>query len=151
MKLEQELKNSKPLQPRQRALLNIMFTASWIESRQTRFLRAYKLSGPQYNIMRILNGSYPNGLSVLEIKNRMIDRSSNVSRLVEKLRLQGFVERVQHSEDRRMVIVSISGQGKQLLSEIESAGFLSLENLPGQGLSDAEILELGHLLDKYRD
>ncbi|MBN8682205.1 MAG: MarR family transcriptional regulator [Chitinophagales bacterium] len=151
MKLEQELKNSKPLQPRQRALLNIMFTASWIESRQTRFLRAYKLSGPQYNIMRILNGSYPNGLSVLEIKNRMIDRSSNVSRLVEKLRLQGLVERVQHSEDRRMVIVSISGHGKKMLSEIESAGFLSQESLPGQSLSDAEILELGHLLDKYRD
>ena len=70
MKLELELKNSKPLQAHQRATLNIMFTASWLDCMLTRQLRPYGLTGPQYNILRILNGSFPKGLSVLDIKSR---------------------------------------------------------------------------------
>ena len=131
MKLEAELKSSKPMQPRQRAMLNILFTASWLDCFITRHLRAYGLTGPQYNILRILNGSSPKGLSVLDIKSRMLDRSSNVSRLVEKLRIAGLVERVQHAQDRRMVIVTISESGKKILSDIELAGFVSGHNTPG--------------------
>lgn len=151
MKLELELKNTKPLQPRQRAVLNIMFTASWLDCLLTRQLRPYGLTGPQYNILRILNGSFPKGLSVLDIKSRMIDRSSNVSRLVEKLRLAGWVERVAHAEDRRMVIVTISESGKKLLADIEQANFVNGPGSAGTKLSEAEALELAHLLDKFRD
>lgn len=149
MKLEAELKNTKPLQPRQRALLNILFTASWLDCILTRNLRPYGLTNPQYNILRILNGSYPKGLSVLDIKSRMIDRSSNVSRLVEKLRQAELAERIPHGEDRRMVIVTISEAGKKLLAEIEQARITD-EKMPGGHLTDAEALELAHLLDKFR-
>lgn len=151
MKLEVELKSTKPLQPRQRALLNIMFTASWLDCYISRQLRPYGLTGPQYNILRILNGSFPRGLSVLDIKSRMIDRSSNVSRLVEKLRISGFVERVPHAEDRRMVVVNISESGKKLLIDIEQARFIDGQGAVGAKLSEAEALELSHLLDKFRE
>lgn len=149
MKLEMELKSTKPIPPRQRATLNILFTASWLDCSITRQLRPFGLTAPQYNILRILNGSHPKGLSVLDIKSRMLDRSSNVSRLVEKLRLAGLVVRVPHGKDRRMVIVSISESGKKTLSEIEQAKFI--DGTGGAKLSEAEALELAHLLDKFRD
>jgi len=151
MKLEAELKTTKPIQPRQRAVLNVLFTASWLDCFMGRQLRPFGLTGPQYNILRILNGSYPKGLSVLDIKSRMLDRSSNVSRLVEKLRLSALVERVPHSEDRRMVIVSISESGKKVLADIEQAQIINGPHTPGNKLSEAEALELAHLLDKFRD
>lgn len=151
MKLEAELKSTKPMNPRQRALLNIMFTASWLDCFISRHLRPYGLTGPQYNILRILNGSFPKGLSVLDIKSRMIDRSSNVSRLVEKLRLSGFVERVPHTEDRRMVIVNISESGKKLLADIDQARFMDGQGTPGSKMTEAEAMELAHLLDKFRE
>lgn len=151
MNIEAELKNSKPMQPRQRAMLNILFTASWLDCSLHRQLRPFGLTHPQYNILRILNGSFPNGLSVLDIKSRMIDRSSNVSRLVEKLRESGLVERVPHTGDRRMVVVSISDAGKKMLADIESAGFVNPNKIPGGKLTEAEAAELAHLLDKFRE
>lgn len=139
------------MQPRQRALLNILFTASWLSCQLQRQLRSYNLTLPQYNILRILNGSFPKGLSVLEIKERMIDRSSNVSRLVEKLREHGFLERVADRDDRRMVIVTISEQGKSQLAAIQSNGFSDPEKMPGNKLSESEATELAQLLDKFRE
>lgn len=151
MKLEMELKSTRPMTARQRAVLNILFTASWLDCTITRQLRPFGITSPQYNILRILNGSAPKGLSVLDIKSRMLDRSSNVSRLVEKLRLAGLAERVPHGKDRRMVIVTISESGKKLLSEIEQERFMDGGGPTGSKLSEAEALELGHLLDKFRE
>ncbi|MFN0013630.1 MAG: MarR family winged helix-turn-helix transcriptional regulator [Saprospiraceae bacterium] len=150
MKIETELKNTKPMLPRQRATLNILFTASWLDCYIQRQLRPHGITHPQYNILRILNGSYPKGLSVLDIKGRMIDRSSNVSRLVEKLRESGFVERVPAKGDRRMVVVSISDSGKKLLDDIQESGFFNSKTMPGSGLSDIEAEELADLLDRFR-
>jgi DNA-binding MarR family transcriptional regulator len=151
MKLEMELKSTRPIPAKQRAVLNILFTASWLDCYITRQLRPFGLTGPQYNILRILNGSFPKGLSVLDIKSRMLDRSSNVSRLVEKLRLAGLVERIPHGRDRRMVIVTISENGKKVLSDIEKAQFMDSHGGAGGKLSEAEALELAHLLDKFRE
>lgn len=151
MKLEMELKSTKPMPAHQRAMLNVLFTASWLDCAITRQLRPFGITSPQYNILRILNGSAPKGLSVLDIKSRMLDRSSNVSRLVEKLRLAAYVERIPHGKDRRMVIVTISETGKKLLSEIEQARFMEANGVLGSKLNEAEALELAHLLDKFRE
>lgn len=151
MKLEQELKSTKPMPARQRATLNILFTASWLDCTMTRQLRPFGLTPPQYNILRILNGSAPKGLSVLDIKSRMLDRSSNVSRLVEKLRLADLAERVTHGKDRRMVVVTISEKGKKMLADIEQARFMEGADVVAGKLSEAEMLELAHLLDKFRE
>lgn len=139
------------MQPRQRAAVNILFTASWLDCLISRSLRPFGLTGPQYNILRILNGSFPKGLSVLDIKSRMLDRSSNVSRLVEKLRISGHLERLPHGSDRRMVIVIISEMGKKTLEEIELPTDRRDKNDPGNKMSDIELLELAHLLDKFRE
>ena len=136
--------------PRQGAMLNILFTASWLNCHLQRQLRDFGLSLPQYNILRILNGSAPKGLSVLDIKGRMIDRSSNVSRLVEKLRESGLADRVAHTGDRRMVVVSISEKGKTMLADIQNAGFVDQDKMPGNKLTEAEATELARLLDKFR-
>ncbi|MFN0213696.1 MAG: MarR family winged helix-turn-helix transcriptional regulator [Saprospiraceae bacterium] len=151
MKLEMELKSTKPMPPRQKVVLNILFTASWLDCTITRQLRPFGLTSPQYNILRILKGSAPKGLSVLDIKSRMLDRSSNVSRLVEKLRLSNHVERVAHRKDRRMVVVTISELGNKLLADIEKAGFMDSGSPGGSKLSESETLELAHLLDKFRE
>ncbi|HMX38963.1 MAG TPA: MarR family transcriptional regulator [Saprospiraceae bacterium] len=150
MKIESELKNTRPMPPHQRAIVSILFTASWIDCLLTRGLRPFGLTHPQYNILRILNGSFPKGLSVLDIKSRMIDRSSNVSRLVEKLRRSGLVERITSDQDRRMVIVTISEKAKDMLREIEAKVF-GPNMMPGDSLSEAEATELAYLLDKLRD
>lgn len=151
MKLEQEIKSTKPMPPRQRAVLNILFTASWLDCTLQRSLKRYKISNQQYNILRILNGSLPKGLTLLDIKSRMLDRSSNVSRLVEKLRTAGLLERVQCAEDRRSVICTISEKGKQLLTEIEPVGSMNSPDQPGQALTEEEMILLGELLDRFRD
>jgi DNA-binding MarR family transcriptional regulator len=137
--------------PHQRAFLNILFTASWLDCILTRHLRPYGITHPQYNILRILNGSYPQGLSVLEIKNRMLDRSSNVSRLVEKLRLRGLVERIPACDDRRMVVVSISEAGKKMIADINIESLHRQNGSPGSILSEMEAAELAELLDKFRN
>ncbi|MBL7826223.1 MAG: MarR family transcriptional regulator [Saprospiraceae bacterium] len=150
MKLEVEIKSTKPMPPRERAVVNLLFTASWLDCQISRSLRPFGLTGPQYNILRILNGSHPTGLSVLEIKSRMLDRSSNVSRLVEKLRLAGLLERIPHDSDRRMVIVTISEMGQKVLSDIQLPTNMAAKGTPGAKMSDSELEELAHLLDKFR-
>jgi DNA-binding MarR family transcriptional regulator len=150
MKLENEIKSTKPMPPHQRAFLNILFTASWLDCVLTRHLRPFGITHPQYNILRILNGSYPKGLSVLEIKNRMLDRSSNVSRLVEKLRLRGLVERTPACDDRRMVVVNISEAGKKMIGDINIETLHRQSGSPGYTLSEVEAAELADLLDKFR-
>lgn len=151
MKLEAEIKSTKPMLPRERAAVNVLFTASWLDCQIMRGLRPFNLTPPQYNILRILNGSYPNGLSVLDIKSRMLDRSSNVSRLVEKLRLAGMVERIPSASDRRMVVVTISESGREALTAIHLPTVKNGAGAPGATMSDAELMELSALLDKFRE
>jgi DNA-binding MarR family transcriptional regulator len=151
MTLEQEIQNSLPIPPRVRAALNILFTASWLDTQMNRTMRDYGLTHPQYNILRILKGT-PDGLSVLDIKGRMIDRSSNVSRLVEKLREQGYAQRVASDEDRRMVIVSITPEGLELVAKIGD-GLVdgSNPNTPGKNMTEDELMTLSVLIDKFRE
>ncbi len=150
MQLEAELKTSRLLPPHQRALLNILFTASWLDCHIQRVLRPFGITHPQYNILRILNGSYPKGLSVLDIKGRMIDRSSNVSRLVDKLHKCGYIERAPSRRDRRKVVITIAEQGRWLLQAIHETGLLDPKQMPGSHLSESEARELADLLDKFR-
>ena len=151
MRLEEEISNSKPIPPRERAMLNVLFTASWIDNILNRHMRNYGITHPQYNILRILNGSAPNGLCVLDIKGRMIDRSSNVSRLVEKLRERGLLHRIASESDRRMVLVTISDSGLLLLQKIEQEVFNVQDNKPGNNLQEADLALLADLLDRFRE
>ncbi len=120
MKLEEELKQKQFKSEHQKAVLNILFTGHWLDSENTKILKPYGISPQQYNVLRILKGQYPNAISVNNIMGRMIDKMSNTSRLVEKLRQKEFIERVICEHDRRQVDVKITDNGIKLLEKLTS-------------------------------
>ena len=88
MKLEEAIKQKKFWNEFEKAVINILYTASWLEGINIRRLKPHDISPQQYNVLRILRGSHPNPVMLGEITERMIDKNSNATRLVEKLRLK---------------------------------------------------------------
>jgi len=128
-----------------RALINIKFTANWIHSHENEFFRPYGISPQQYNILRILRGA-GEAIKVQTIKDRMIDRAPNATRLMDKLCDKKLIERIRCDHDRRVVYISISEEGLKLLKTIDDNDKLDfLENL-----TEEEANTLSSLLDKLR-
>lgn len=118
MKLEEEIKQSKFVSEKQKALINIIYTANWISSVQHKIFKKNSLTAPQYNVLRILRGNSPKALTVSSIQERMLDKMSNASRLVDKLVEKGFAARTINGEDRRQVDVTITNSGLNVLDKI---------------------------------
>lgn len=137
--------NSKFANNRVKALLNILYTANWITSYQNEFFKSYGLSPQQYNILRILNGANE-PLKVQVIKDRMIERSPNATRLMDKLCAKHYIERLTSPNDRRVVKIVITKEGKALLESIPDN--FNKELL--KNLNEAEAEQLSNLLDKMR-
>lgn len=148
MKLEEEIQQKKFKTESHKAALNIIYTFNWINSHHGTFLKKFGLTYQQFNVLRILRGQCPNVATVKLIRERMLDRMSDASRIVEKLRLKGLVGREIDQDDRRACQVSISEKGLALLSEIDKEES-SLE-LPFQTLTKEEVQQLNLLLDKLR-
>ena len=135
--------------PHLKAIINIELTNGWQCNIQDNFFKSYQLSHQQYNILRILRGQYPHGVSVNDIKRRMIDKMSNVSRLVEKLKQKDFVEREECASDRRVVFVHLTATGLSILTEIDKT---IAENLSAfNTITHEEAEELSRILEKLRD
>lgn len=149
MKIEKELRQKYFNSIYHKLALNVMFSNNWIMESQLRILKPYQFTQPQYNVLRILRGSYPNPLTINAIIERMLDRMSNVSRLVDKLLEKGYVERQQSADDRRAVDVLITQKGMNILAEIDK----QQERWEKQytKLSEEEAKQLNELLDKLRD
>jgi DNA-binding MarR family transcriptional regulator len=135
--------------PHLKAIINIELTNGWQCNIQDNFFKSYQLSHQQYNIMRILRGQYPEGVSVNDIKRRMIDKMSNVSRLVEKLKQKGYVERVECASDRRVVFVHLTDIGLSILTEIDKT--ISINLAAFSRITVEEAVELSRILEKLRD
>ncbi len=148
MGIKADIKQSKFSTPSQKAIINVIYTATWINNKSSAILKPHKLSVQQYNILRILRGQKGNAISVNSLINRMIDKSSNASRLVEKLRERGFLERKVCEYDRRQVDVFITQQGLDFLTSTDK-DFTALEE-SGIKLSAEECEQLSYLLDKMR-
>lgn len=148
MKLEEEIKQKKFSSERHKAVINLMYTGNWVYSINKSILKNYTLSPEQYNVLRILRGQYPNPSSVLLLNERMLDKMSNVSRIVEKLRVKGLLIREECPTDRRQVDITITEEGLQLLLEIDEQTQVSEEAL--NNLSEKEAAQLNRLLDKVR-
>ncbi len=149
MTLETEIQQTNFKNEHQKLVLNIIFTANWYQARHRELLKPYDLTTSQYNILRILRGQKCKAISVLDIKTRMLDKMSDVSRLVEKLRCRNLVSRMDSATDRRLVDVSITDEGLNLLEELdkmEEEMDLPLKNLSGE---EAEIMN--KFLDKLRN
>ncbi|MBX3044273.1 MAG: winged helix DNA-binding protein [Candidatus Kapabacteria bacterium] len=148
MKLEDEIKQSKFHSEYHKLVINLLFTSKWIEQKNAEVLKPYNISGQQFNILRILRGQHPNCASMTMLQERMLDRMSNASRLVEKLRIKGLVERKENDEDRRQVRVTITDKGLEMLGELDN--IMNVRQKDFENITSEEALLLNDLLDRFR-
>jgi DNA-binding MarR family transcriptional regulator len=149
MRIEEEIKqNKKFVNEYEKLLINILFTASWLESGNIQRLKPFGISPQQYNVLRILRGSSPNPLMLSDISGRMIDKNSNATRLVEKLRLKNLVKREVCENNRRQVDIVITKKGLDLLADIDKEADTWFNSMKSLTKSEAE--QLNEALDKLR-
>lgn len=148
MRLEDEIKQKKFKSEHYKLVLNLIYTGNWIQIDSLRFFKKYGLSSQQYNILRILRGQHPNPVNLGLIQERMLDKNSNASRLVDKLKLKKLVERKESKVDRRQIDLTITEKGLELLKEIDPE-VDKLKSSYGK-LTDEEAKLLNDLLDKLR-
>lgn len=132
----------------QKVIINLRITSNVISAYQQQFMDRFDLTMPQFNILRILRGA-KGPINVNTVKERMIERSPNTTRLMDKLIEKGLIERIRCEQDRRVVYVSISELGQDLLSQIDRAPEFS--NITKPTISDQDAAQLSDLLDKLRD
>lgn len=135
--------------PHLNAAVNIKITNGWICKLQDDFFKTYQLTHQQYNILRILKGQHPREVSIKDIKRRMIDKMSNVGRLVEKLQQKGFAAKVENSKDRRVIFVNLTEQGFQLLADIQAVHFDTMYAY-FNNITEEEAVELVRIMEKMR-
>ncbi len=145
--LEKELK-SRFDSEQHKALLNVMFTANWLRTRLAEVYRPFGVSTQQYNILRILRGAKER-MKMHSVKERMIDRAPNATRLTDKLIAKGLVQRERCEEDRRVVYVSISEKGLELLAQVD-INSKALHTELASGLTEVDALHLNSTLDAWR-
>ena len=150
MRIEDELKMKKFENAQDRAVLNIMFTGNWLSDRMNSLLKPWGISDQQYNVLRILKGQKGKPINLYMIRERMIHRMSNATRLVEKLRKKGFVRREICESNRRMVEIVITNDGLRVLNEIDEVVGQN-RKVTNKKLSNEEATILGDLLDKLRE
>ncbi|HRH70722.1 MAG: MarR family transcriptional regulator [Flavobacteriales bacterium] len=132
----------------QKAMLNVLFTANWFKSQQVGLFKPYGISPQQYNILRILRGA-KDRVNMHCVKERMIDRAPNATRLTDKLIAKGLVERERCDEDRRVVYVRISEKGLELLSTIDKKNRSIMQGTEDR-LAQKDAALLNQLLDAWR-
>lgn len=149
MKLEKAIKQTAFKTEEERLVINLVYTSGWLSSEQNRFFKRFGISSQQYNVLRILRGQFPNPASVGLIQERMLDKMSNASRLIEKLKQKKLVKRSECSKDRRQVDVLITEDGLKLLEDIDKLNgeMHSICNT----LNQTEKKKLNELLDKLRN
>jgi len=148
MELEKEIQQAKFKSNKHKAVLNIFFTSGWLSCGQQRFFKEHGLSPQQYNVMRILRGQKGNPITINGIQERMLDKSSNASRLIDKLTEKKLADRVISKVDRRQVDIIITEKGLALLGKID----LEIENMENSysNITEKEAQELNRILDKLR-
>lgn len=148
MKLEDEIKQTKPFRDEfQKLEVNLVFTYHWLQARVAVLLSETDITLQQYNILRILRGQYPNPATIMLLKERMLDRECDASRLVDRLVQKDLVSREICPDDRRKVDVLITQKGLDLLKTIDKrSSFIQSHNT----ISETEAANLNLLLDKLR-
>jgi DNA-binding MarR family transcriptional regulator len=147
MKIEDEIKQSKFKDPFQKAVINLLFTASWLQTKHQEFFKSAGITNQQFNILRILKGQHPKSTSATEIKSRMLDKNSDVSRLLDRLVLKKFITKQVCPNDKRAADITITKEGLAILVELDKR---QTEIDRVLNLSEAEAKQLSDLLDKGR-
>ena len=131
-----------------KAMVNLLFSHDWLEEKIKSFLVTEKITPQQYNILRILRGSNK-PLSTMQIRDRMLDRMSDTSRVVDRMLIKELVIKKINTTDKRLVDITITEKGLRILEQLNGRN-ADLDNIMGS-LSDDEAKMLNHLLDKLRN
>ena len=150
MKIEEVLKSNAIMEPSQKVVLNIIYTQNDIHERLAEILKSFDLSSEQYNVLRILRGQKGNPANMCVIQERMLAKTSNTTRLVDKLLLKDLVTRTVCKENRRKIEVLITEKGLSVLTELDPK-VIQHQNKIVQNLSNPELEQLNFLLEKIRN
>ena len=148
MKIEDAIKQVQFKNNRQKAMINVLYTASWLNTKSAGAIKKQPVTMQQFNVLRILRGAKGKPVPVKYIKERMLDKMPDVSRIVDKLVRKGYVERKECTSDRRNVDISITDTGLALLEHLDQLidPFQEIFTV----LSEEELIQLNALLDKLR-
>jgi DNA-binding MarR family transcriptional regulator len=148
MKLEEAIKSSRFAGEKHKATLNIMYTAYWLKNNFSNALKSEDLTVEQYNVIRILKGMHPESMCVKEIASRMIEKSSNVPRILDKLVTKKLVKRTTSKADKRETLISLTDKG---MSALERATVL-IDNVTNEikSLNEQDAGALNELLEMMR-
>ncbi|MEM9298066.1 MAG: MarR family transcriptional regulator [Bacteroidota bacterium] len=149
MSLAEDIKQKKFESEYQKALINLLYTYNHVVSKMNIFFKSHGITRQQYNVLRILRGQHPKPASINLIKDRMLDKMSDASRIVKRLLDKDLIVRKVSFDDRRSVEITISQNGLKLLEDTDNEvkNFIYLTN----NLSDTEAKQLNVLLDKLRE
>lgn len=148
MKLEDEIQQKKFKHEYQKLAVNLLYTSHWLNSHYNTFFKNIDITTQQYNVLRILRGQFPNPSSIKLIKERMLDKMSDASRIVDKLITKELVIRRECPNDRRSVDVLITQKGLDLLESLDNIDEKFKEVC--KTLTEQEVKTLNDLLDKLR-
>jgi len=149
MKLEEVLQTQRFRGEKHKAGLHILYTAWWLKTALSRELKTFGLTLEQYNVMRILKGKAPQAMCVKDIAGRMIEKSSNVPRIIDRLAVKKLVKRSVDPSDKRHTVIQLTASGKSLLEKSTRVINALSDNL--MALSDQDAYQLNLLLDKLRE
>jgi DNA-binding MarR family transcriptional regulator len=148
MKLEDAIQQKVFKSPQQKLIINLIYTHHWLDGLYSEFFKGKEITLQQFNVLRILRGQYPNYSNLKLIKERMLDRMSDTSRIIDKLVFKQYVERKNCPVDRRQIHLLITKKGLELLNELD---FIDNEStLMCNNLTKKEVQDLNNLLDKLR-
>jgi len=148
MQLEKEILSSKFENSYHKSIVNLIYTYNWITNLFKKKISKYHITLQQFNVLRILRGQYPNPATINMIKERMLDKMSDASRIVDRLIQKGMVTRCTNQTDRRAVDIMISDKGLALLKKMDAE--ISGADIIKNNLTEAEATQLSDLLDKFR-
>jgi MarR family transcriptional regulator, 2-MHQ and catechol-resistance regulon repressor len=148
MGIEQDIQQVKFRNEYQKAFINILYTHGWLSEKAKEFFADEDITPQQFNILRILRGSHPQPLSTLQIRERMLDKMSDTSRIVDRLITKGLVKKGTCKMDRRLVDITITDKGKKLLEKLDTRQD-EMDNIINN-LTPKEAAALSDLLDKIR-
>ena len=148
MRLEEAINQKQFKNEYHKGFLNIIYTSKWIESYQKDLFSKYDLTSQQYNVLRILRGQHPEAITVSYLKERMIDKMCDASRMVDRLKAKKLIKKQVNKLDRRAASVAINEDGLNLLKLIDK----EIDNIESilKNLTEEEVSTLNKLLDKAR-
>lgn len=149
MGIEKDIQQTKFKNAYQKATVNLIYTVGWMRDKTKNIFDAEGITSQQFNILRILRGSFPKPISTLQLRERMLEKMSDTSRIVDRLIAKGLVKKITCKTDRRLVDVIITDKGKKLLENLDKKQE-EMDRVIAK-ISEEEANILSNLLDKIRD